>query len=55
MNKIYDVIEDNKYKIIHSIYKHIAPLPYITWGLIQDLKTNREDSNIYILRQLLLK
>ena len=23
------------------------PLPYITWGLIWDLKTKRRDSNIY--------
>ena len=32
-----------------------APLSYIKWGLIWDLKTKRGDFNTYILRQLLLK
>ena len=27
---------------------HCPPLPYITWGLIQDLKTKRRDSDTYI-------
>ena len=31
-----------------------APVPHITWGLIQGLKTKRGDSVTYILRQLLL-
>ena len=25
----------------------LPPLPYIKWGLIQDLKTKRRDSNVY--------
>ena len=34
---------------------HNTPLPYITWGPIWDLKTERGDSDIYILKHLLLK
>ena len=40
---------------MQNIKAYSAPLPYITWGFIQDLKTKRRDSDIYILKQLLLK
>ena len=34
---------------IHAKYKCAwPPLPYITWGLVQDLKTKKRDSDIYI-------
>ena len=34
---------------IQMIHKCALPqLPYITWGLIWDLKTKRRDSDIYI-------
>ena len=36
-------------------YTHISPpLPYITWGLILDLKTNR-DFDTYFLTSLISK
>ena len=40
---------------MYKIYVYNTPLPYITWGLIWDLKTKRRDSDIYNLRQLLSK
>ena len=51
MYKKANHMNNKTYYNIHITNKHALPsLPYIAWGLVQDLKTRGRDSNIYIKR-----